>query len=189
MSRSGTEGEAIRQACIEAALRAYEEGGIRGLCAEGRWEYAVQAMRAVEVHAREEPPRRALDPACRPRVHPVNTVNTILYCRKWEETVAFYETILDLRRLFSNDWFVEFELSGTARVSVADAARASIDSSEGQGITLSLEVEDVAATHARLSEAGVTPSPIRKLWGQRVTYLRDPEGTRLEFWSRPPTQT
>lgn len=32
--------ETVRVACIKAALDAYEEGGILGLCAEGRWEYA-----------------------------------------------------------------------------------------------------------------------------------------------------
>jgi hypothetical protein len=28
----------IRETCIEAALQAYEDAGIQGLCAEGRWE-------------------------------------------------------------------------------------------------------------------------------------------------------
>lgn len=39
--------EHVRQACLEAARRAYEEAGIRGLCAEGRWECAVDAIRAI----------------------------------------------------------------------------------------------------------------------------------------------
>jgi hypothetical protein len=39
--------EAVRQACIDAALRAYEDAGCSGLCQEGRWEYAVDAMRAL----------------------------------------------------------------------------------------------------------------------------------------------
>ena len=41
--------EAVRTACIQAALEAYEEGGIRGLCAEGRWEYAISAMQQLDV--------------------------------------------------------------------------------------------------------------------------------------------
>ena len=40
--------EAMRAACIEAALAAYEEGGVLGLCAEGRWEYAISAMRQLD---------------------------------------------------------------------------------------------------------------------------------------------
>ncbi len=43
--------EVVRTACIEAALAAYEEGGVLGLCAEGRWEYAVSVMRELDVGA------------------------------------------------------------------------------------------------------------------------------------------
>jgi hypothetical protein len=39
--------EAVRQACIAAALQAYEDAGASGLCHEGRWEYAVDAMRGL----------------------------------------------------------------------------------------------------------------------------------------------
>ena len=39
--------EAVRQACIAAALQAYDEAGVSGLCHEGRWEYAVDVMRAL----------------------------------------------------------------------------------------------------------------------------------------------
>jgi len=39
--------EAVRKACIEAALTAYEDAGISGLCAEGRWEAAVSAMQSL----------------------------------------------------------------------------------------------------------------------------------------------
>ena len=41
--------ESIRRAVIEAGEAAYEDAGIQGLCAEGRWEAAVSAMRAVDV--------------------------------------------------------------------------------------------------------------------------------------------
>jgi hypothetical protein len=43
--------EAVRAACIEAALEAYEEGGVLGLCAEGRWEYAISALRQLDLDA------------------------------------------------------------------------------------------------------------------------------------------
>jgi hypothetical protein len=39
--------EAVRQACIAAALHAYDDAGVSGLCHEGRWEYAVDAMRGL----------------------------------------------------------------------------------------------------------------------------------------------
>jgi hypothetical protein len=43
--------DALRRALIDAAEAAYEDAGIQGLCAEGRWEAAVSAMRAVDVEA------------------------------------------------------------------------------------------------------------------------------------------
>ena len=39
----------VRDTCIEAVLQAYEDAGIQGLCAEGRWEAAVGALRTVEL--------------------------------------------------------------------------------------------------------------------------------------------
>jgi hypothetical protein len=41
--------ERVRQACIETALRAYEDAGLSGLCHEGRWECAVDAMRGLHL--------------------------------------------------------------------------------------------------------------------------------------------
>ena len=41
--------EVVREACMCAALEAYESAGISGLCAEGRWELAVQAIRILDL--------------------------------------------------------------------------------------------------------------------------------------------
>jgi hypothetical protein len=43
--------EAVRRACLEAAASAHEDAGIRGLCADGRWEAAHDAIRRVDLHA------------------------------------------------------------------------------------------------------------------------------------------
>ena len=42
--------EAIRGACVKAALAAYEEGGVSGLCEEGRWELAIDAIRKLDLN-------------------------------------------------------------------------------------------------------------------------------------------
>ena len=39
----------IQDACLQAALQAYEDAGIQGLCAEGCWEAAVGALKTVEL--------------------------------------------------------------------------------------------------------------------------------------------
>jgi hypothetical protein len=43
--------EAIRQACVVAAVEAAEDAGVRGLCAEGRLEAAMAAIRQLDVRA------------------------------------------------------------------------------------------------------------------------------------------
>jgi hypothetical protein len=53
--------ETVRAACVEAAVTAYEDAGIRGLCAEGRWEAALAAIRHVNLSDVLEPPA---DSAC-----------------------------------------------------------------------------------------------------------------------------
>ena len=59
--------EHIRTALLEAALRAYEEAGIRGLCAEGRWEAAVDAMRSLDLALS---PAHPLEPPASPPAKP-----------------------------------------------------------------------------------------------------------------------
>ena len=41
----------VQQACLDAALQAYEDAGLSGLCAAGRWEFAVQAIRGLDLVA------------------------------------------------------------------------------------------------------------------------------------------
>lgn len=48
-SRRDAREAVLRQACLQAAADAYEDAGLRGLCAEGRWECALDAMRAVDL--------------------------------------------------------------------------------------------------------------------------------------------
>jgi predicted enzyme related to lactoylglutathione lyase len=113
----------------------------------------------------------------------IKSTNTILYCKKWEETVEFYRTSLKLLVISSNEWFVEFKLNEMSRVSVANETRTSIKSSDGKGITISLQVADIEQTRDELIEAGVIPTPIKEIWGAKAIYVHDPEGNRLEFWS------
>ncbi|MBK8899898.1 MAG: VOC family protein [Anaerolineaceae bacterium] len=113
--------------------------------------------------------------------------NTILYCRNWQATVDFYRDQLGLPVVFANDWFVEFELTSTSFLSIANAARATIEAVHGQGITLTWQVDDVAASKARLAAQGIATTPIQHKWQAQVCYCTDPEGHRLELWAPEPT--
>lgn len=43
--------EAVRAACIQAAIEGYENASVSGLCGEGAFEAAVSAMRMVDLGA------------------------------------------------------------------------------------------------------------------------------------------
>jgi predicted enzyme related to lactoylglutathione lyase len=109
--------------------------------------------------------------------------NTILYCRRFHDTVAFYEEGFRLRVLTRRDWFVEFELGAGAALSIADEQRATIESGEGRGITISLRVQDAARSRKELVAAGLDPGPMRTSFGSPAFFVFDPEGHRLEVWS------
>jgi catechol 2,3-dioxygenase-like lactoylglutathione lyase family enzyme len=114
----------------------------------------------------------------------IQIANTVVYCAKWKETVDFYKNQLQLRVTTDLDWFVEFELTATARLSIADVTRTSQEACRGLGITLAMEVEDIVAAHVFLETAGLYPPIIRDhAWDAHVFYIHDPEGNRLEFWS------
>ncbi len=109
--------------------------------------------------------------------------NTILYCKKWQDTVDFYKNQLGLSITHDSDWFIEFKLTDTAHISVADERRASIKSSGGAGITLALQVESATRTWEYLRNNGLDIDPIREHpWGAQVFYFFDPEGHRIEIW-------
>ena len=113
-----------------------------------------------------------------------NRANTILYCRRWEETVRFYRDVLEMPILFEKGWFVEFMVAKDSYISIADATRTTIAGSGGHGITLSWQVDQLDVLHRRLSDKGVVVSPIKTKWGATVFYFFDPEGHRIEIWSQ-----
>ena len=51
--------KAVQMACIEAAIRAYEDAGLSGLCHEGRWECAIDAIRSVALRPLVNTPTEA----------------------------------------------------------------------------------------------------------------------------------
>ena len=120
----------------------------------------------------------------------IKSANTILYCRRWSETVAFYQNVLNLPITYRSDWFIEFEVTAGAYVSVANERRATLKSSLGQGLTLTFQVEDIDAAWQHLHQGGAASGPIKNhAWGARVFHFFDPEGHRLEIWAPPQPET
>jgi catechol 2,3-dioxygenase-like lactoylglutathione lyase family enzyme len=115
----------------------------------------------------------------------VQRSNIILYCHYWEDTVAFYRDRFEFKITHQTDWFVEFQITSDAFLSIANEQRASIDSVNGQGITLSWQVADIGKAHLYWSEQdeAVRITEIKRKWGALVFYLYDPEGHRIELWA------
>jgi catechol 2,3-dioxygenase-like lactoylglutathione lyase family enzyme len=109
--------------------------------------------------------------------------NTILYCRRWLETVHFYKKQICLPVVFENDWFVEFRLTDTSFLSIADSARATISDVQGQGMTLTWQVASLVQIKGYLEAQGIATTPVQRRWNALVFYCIDPEGHRLEFWT------
>lgn len=112
----------------------------------------------------------------------VKRTNTILYCKQWAETVAFYQHVLGLRVTHETDWFIEFQLADNVYLSVANEQRATVKSASGAGITLSWQVDDIQQAHDKLQAKAITVSPLKQKWGATVCYFHDPEGNRIELW-------
>jgi hypothetical protein len=56
--------ESLRSKILNAAIQAYEDAGVQGLCAEGRWEAAIAAIRQLDLGELSLP-----DPRTAPEIH------------------------------------------------------------------------------------------------------------------------
>ena len=112
-----------------------------------------------------------------------SAANFILYCKEWPATVEFYRDCLGLEQTYADGWFVEFRLTPSAYVSIADAARATVGSVGGNGVTLSVRVPDVEVLRGRLADRGIATGPILRRFGSQTVDVHDPEGNRIEFWA------
>lgn len=54
--------DAVRAACLRAAIDGYEQAGFGGMCEEGRWEMVVDSIRSLNLDAIV---KRALEPGDR----------------------------------------------------------------------------------------------------------------------------
>lgn len=113
----------------------------------------------------------------------VKRTNTILYCDHWQETVEFYRGQLGFDVSYQNERLVEFRLTPSSFLSVANQSRTTMSSAGGKGITLSFQIDDLKTAHDAFAQNGMAPTDIRpRVMGADVFYLFDPEGTRIEFW-------
>jgi catechol 2,3-dioxygenase-like lactoylglutathione lyase family enzyme len=116
----------------------------------------------------------------------VASFHTVLRCRKWSECMAFYRDVLGLSIVDRKEGFVEFQVTSTSRIGLIDTGgRREEDEGGRDRIILSFCVDNLEAVHEELSSRWPGTSGIRTHpWGDRLFEVEDPEGRRIEFWTR-----
>ncbi|SEM69414.1 Uncharacterized conserved protein PhnB, glyoxalase superfamily [Pseudomonas sp. ok272] len=120
----------------------------------------------------------------------------ITYVPDVRASLDFFSTAfgLDVRFVHESGTYGELETGETALAFAADelaeqnfhgghvSAHASI---KPLGMEVALVTDDVPAAHAKALQAGATEiaQPVRKPWGQVVSYVRCPDGILVELCS------
>lgn len=119
---------------------------------------------------------------------------TIVYVPDVPASLAFFEQAFGLQRRFLHESGTYGELE-TGETALAFAAHALGDmnfvgghveahsSAQPLGFEVAFVTGDVAAAHARAVAAGAREmaAPVRKPWGQTVSYVRAPDGILVEL--------
>jgi len=120
----------------------------------------------------------------------------ILYVGDVGATIAFYEAAFGLERRFVHDsgQYAELETGATALAFVDEAFvtqtcpsfRRNRCDEEPAGAEIGLVVDDVQAAFDKAVKAGAQAylAPLRKPWGQTVSYVRDCNGFLIELCSK-----
>jgi uncharacterized glyoxalase superfamily protein PhnB len=107
-----------------------------------------------------------------------------------EAAKAFYARHLGAHVVFDCGWYVTLRLGGATgpEVSFMAAHRAQGACVAPGSVTLYVEVDDVDASHARVSATGarLDGPPTDKPWGDRSFALDDPAGVRVYLFSPRP---
>jgi catechol 2,3-dioxygenase-like lactoylglutathione lyase family enzyme len=102
-----------------------------------------------------------------------------------KDAEQFYGTVLGLRTVMDLGWIITFAADE------ASVPQVSIAAEGGAGTPvpdLSVEVDDLEATHARAVAAGLTVEygPAVEAWGVRRFYVRDPFGRLVNILTHVP---
>ncbi len=99
----------------------------------------------------------------------------------------FYRELLGFEVVFENDWYVQLRLPDTPAVQIAfvEQGHPSVPPGHGkppQGVLVTVELEDAAASHARARALGLeVVYPLRdESWGQRHYMVLDPNGLLVD---------
>lgn len=127
----------------------------------------------------------------------MNVTHFRLLVDNFTEVFEFYREKIGLQTTYkpgSPGPYAEFELGGDRYLGLFDRAlqfdaigrETSASADPDDRIIICIEVSDADAEEQRLREIGLTivaPATNHPEWGLRTTYVRDPEGNLIEFYS------
>ncbi len=98
------------------------------------------------------------------------------------DATAFYGDLLGMVKVMDQGWISTF---ATAHGSAQQVSFATEGGSGTQVPDLSIEVDDLEATHQRMVDAGmkIEYGPVTEPWGVRRFHVRDPFGRLLNILS------
>jgi catechol 2,3-dioxygenase-like lactoylglutathione lyase family enzyme len=140
----------------------------------------------------------AAEPQTRPnqRMYAVQVTHVCLVTPQFAQMQEFYRRLLHLEpKQFTED-YVEFQTPGVIislyeEASFAQIAPAAVLKPGTGGMMLELQVANVDQEYKRLHSIGLKVDfimPPRTFpWGNRSTYLRDPDGNLINLYSLVPT--
>lgn len=107
---------------------------------------------------------------------------------RWPAMDRFYIDVLGLTPRTRRTGFVNVELGGAQRLTITTHDGVAGPSRDPLRLMVNLEVDDIAAEHARLAAVGVafTRPPEQEPWGGWVATLADPDGNTLQLFQLPP---
>ncbi|MFP4200419.1 MAG: VOC family protein [Clostridia bacterium] len=109
---------------------------------------------------------------------------TFLYYTDLDPVVPFYRDVLGLDLQIDQGWAKIFRLNDRAYVGLVDESRGSMTATGGEGVLLTLVVEDVDAWYRHMRDNGVTivtPPTTHEDIGVYCFFAEDPGGYRIEI--------
>jgi catechol 2,3-dioxygenase-like lactoylglutathione lyase family enzyme len=122
-------------------------------------------------------------------------VNTCIITSNIKEIVAFYESVLMLKPMWSGQNYAEFQ-TGTGVLAIFSAQAqedyipGSAEAGKNRSVILQFKVANVDEEYRRLEKivkSWVKP-PSTQPWGTRSIYFRDPDGNLVDFYMRAEAQ-
>ena len=110
----------------------------------------------------------------------VNRVVTNIATEQMDAAKSFYGEVLGMAIGMDHGWIITFVGSGQASPQISFA----VEGGSGTPVPdLSIEVDDLAAVHSRMVDAGYRAEygPVSEPWGVKRFFVRDPFGKLLNI--------